>query len=174
MESGRRTNTTAVKRCLSSQVVQQQAFAFTSVMHPHHTEVRVVICPKIAQFRAQVLVGKHWELLSQLAGMSARKRHTEDDRFLGSHFSSGGNLGLGRGDAIRGARGPDALKQTVLSILQEGETVTRCAIILSLHQGCGVRFSSTSKHASAGHSSASGRHPGRPAVIRSGGSSAAS
>ena len=66
-----------------------------------------------------------WLSVRFLQPCSERKRHTEDDGFLGSHFSSGGKLGLGRGDAIRGATSPEGLKQALLSILQEGETVTR-------------------------------------------------
>ncbi len=57
------------------------------------------------------------------ASMGDRKRqHEQQDRFLSSHFSSGGELAVE--ESVRGS-GPDELKEVVLDILQERETVTR-------------------------------------------------
>ena len=56
--------------------------------------------------------------------MSGRKRPLDEDRFLGSHFSSGGRLGVDGTESVRGA-GPEALKHVVLRILQDGETVVK-------------------------------------------------
>lgn len=56
--------------------------------------------------------------------MSDRKRPLDEDRFLGSHFSSGGRLGVDGTESVRGA-GPEALKHVVLRILQDGETVVK-------------------------------------------------
>ncbi len=55
--------------------------------------------------------------------MGDKRRRSDQDKFLNNHFSSGGKLAVN--DSIRGA-GRDVLKQVVLSILEEGETVTRC------------------------------------------------
>ena len=59
--------------------------------------------------------------------MSDRKRRLDEDRFLGSHFSSGGRLGVDGTDTVRGA-GPEALKHVVLRILQDGETVVKYVV----------------------------------------------
>lgn len=54
--------------------------------------------------------------------MGDKRRRSNQDKFLSSHFSSGGKLAVN--DSIRGA-GRDVLNQVVLSILEEGETITR-------------------------------------------------
>jgi hypothetical protein len=55
--------------------------------------------------------------------MGDRKRqHDQRDKFLSSHFSSGGKLAVE--ESVRGA-GPDSLKEVIVSLLDEGETVTR-------------------------------------------------
>ena len=54
--------------------------------------------------------------------MADRKRRSVDDHFLGTHFTSTGELSVN--DNIRGA-GPDTLKHVLVENLLEGETVTR-------------------------------------------------
>ena len=54
--------------------------------------------------------------------MADRKRRSDDDRFLGTHFTSTGELSVN--ENIRGA-GPDTLKHVLVEHLLEGETVTR-------------------------------------------------
>lgn len=57
--------------------------------------------------------------------MGDRKRpHEQRDKFLNSHFSSGGKLAVE--ESVR-ASGPEALKDVILGTLKEGETVTRSA-----------------------------------------------
>ena len=52
----------------------------------------------------------------------AAKRRIDHDHFLGTHFTSKGELSVN--DSIRGA-GQDTLKAILLEHLLEGETVTR-------------------------------------------------
>ena len=50
------------------------------------------------------------------------KRRSDDDRFLGAHFTSRGELSVN--ESIRGS-GPATLKCVLLEHLLSGETVTR-------------------------------------------------
>ncbi|BDA45469.1 hypothetical protein COCOBI_07-2560 [Coccomyxa sp. Obi] len=54
--------------------------------------------------------------------MGDKRRRPEEGKFLKTHFSSGGKLAVN--DSIRGA-GIDVLREIVLHILEDGETVTR-------------------------------------------------
>ena len=55
--------------------------------------------------------------------MGDKRRRPEENKFLNTHFSSGGKLAVN--DSIRGA-GIDVLREIVLHILEDGETITRC------------------------------------------------